>query len=74
MSKTLAEIAQQLHAANKKVQLIYAFNGTGKTRLSRAMKELIAPRAEDGEEAAPSRQKLYTSTPSRKICSIGTMT
>jgi wobble nucleotide-excising tRNase len=58
MSKTLAEIAQQLHAANKKVQLIYAFNGTGKTRLSRAMKELIAPRAEDGEEAAPSRQKI----------------
>ena len=42
----------------KKVQLIYAFNGTGKTRLSRAMKELIAPRAEDGEEAAPSRQKI----------------
>ena len=29
-----------------KVQLIYAFNGTGKTRLSRAFKELIAPRVE----------------------------
>ena len=35
MSQTLTEIAQQLKDANKKVQLIYAFNGTGKTRLSR---------------------------------------
>lgn len=36
-----------------KIQLIYAFNGTGKTRLSRAFKELIAPKAE-GEEAQTS--------------------
>lgn len=43
MSKTLTEIAQQLKSANKKVQLIYAFNGTGKTRLSREFKQLIAP-------------------------------
>lgn len=50
MSKTLTEIAQQLKAANKKVQLIYAFNGTGKTRLSREIKQLISPKAE-GEEA-----------------------
>lgn len=49
MSKTLTEIAQQLKDANKKVQLIYAFNGTGKTRLSRAFKQLIAPKA-DGSE------------------------
>ena len=50
MGKTLAEIAQQLQANNKKVQLIYAFNGTGKTRLSREFKNLIAPKqtAEDG--------------------------
>jgi wobble nucleotide-excising tRNase len=50
MSKTLTEIAQQLKDANKKVQLIYAFNGIGKTRLSRAFKQLIAPKseAEDG--------------------------
>lgn len=69
MSKTLAEIAQQLSAPrivkNKKtteievvtqvpkVQLIYAFNGTGKTRLSRAFKELIAPKI-DTEEAQAS--------------------
>ena len=53
MSRTLTAIAEQLRDANKKVQLIYAFNGTGKTRLSRAFKELIAPKAE-GEEAQAS--------------------
>lgn len=53
MSKTLTTIAKQLRDANKKVQLIYAFNGTGKTRLSRAFKALIAPKAE-GEEAQAS--------------------
>jgi len=47
MGKTLTEIAQQLKDADKKVQLIYAFNGTGKTRLSRKFKQLIAPRADD---------------------------
>ncbi len=37
-----------------KVQLIYAFNGTGKTQLSRAFKTHIAPResGEDGNEDA----------------------
>lgn len=49
MSQTLADIAQRLKDANKKVQLIYAFNGIGKTRLSRAFKELVAPRHEDDE-------------------------
>ncbi|WP_321890919.1 anticodon nuclease [Paraburkholderia tropica] len=49
MSKTLTEIAHQLKDTNKKVQLIYAFNGTGKTRLSREFKQLIAPKA-DGSE------------------------
>lgn len=44
MSKTLTEIAQQLKDANKKTQLIYAFNATGKTRLSREFKELVAPK------------------------------
>lgn len=52
MSKTLTEIAQQLKDGNKKVQLIYAFNGTGKTRLSREFKQLIAPKTngEEGDE------------------------
>lgn len=55
MTKSLTEIAQQLKDANKKVQLIYAFNGTGKTRLSREFKQLVAPKAdrgEDGDEAS----------------------
>ncbi|WP_144372234.1 AAA family ATPase [Vogesella urethralis] len=51
MSKTLTEIAQQLNSTDKKVQLIYAFNGTGKTRLSRAFKHEIDPKQE-GDEAS----------------------
>lgn len=64
MGKTLAEVAQQLHGANKTVQLIYAFNGTGKTRLSRAFKQLIAPK-EEGDDASSSelgdKKMLYYS-------------
>lgn len=50
MGKTLTEIAQILKDTDKKAQLIYAFNGVGKTRLSREFKELVAPKTE-GEEA-----------------------
>ena len=46
MGKLLTEIAQDLKASPKKVQLIYAFNGTGKTRLSREFKELLATEIE----------------------------
>lgn len=49
MGKTLTEIAQQLRDADKKVQLIYAFNGMGKTRLSREFKQLVAPKG-NGDE------------------------
>lgn len=52
MSKTLTEIAQQLKDADQKVQLIYAFNGTGKTRLSREFKQLVSPNGESDD--APS--------------------
>lgn len=45
--KTLTGIAHHLRNSNKKVQLIYAFNGTGKTRLSRVLKDLIAPESDD---------------------------
>src|SRR5258708_38649506 len=44
MGQTLIETAQTIKATNKKVQLIYAFNGSGKTRLSREFKEMIAPK------------------------------
>ncbi len=51
MGKSLTEIAQQLKKANKKVQLIYAFNGMGKTRLSRDFKHLIAPKLNGNDDA-----------------------
>ena len=47
-----------------KVQLIYAFNGTGKTRLSREFKQLIVPKAngeedhEEVEQSELSRDKI----------------
>ncbi|HIH0956166.1 TPA: AAA family ATPase [Vibrio cholerae] len=50
MSNTLTEIAEQLQARTNKVQLIYAFNGTGKTRLSREFRELIDPKSDDETE------------------------
>jgi hypothetical protein len=50
MSDTLTEIAKKLIEANKKVQLIYAFNGTGKTRLSREFKQLVAPKNNSDDE------------------------
>lgn len=75
MSKTLNDLAQQLSTPravrNKrtteievvmqvpKVQLIYAFNGTGKTRLSREFKQLIAPKGNgEGDEASSPREKI----------------
>ena len=50
MAQLLTQIAQNLIDANKKVQLIYAINGTGKTRLSREFKELIAPKNQEEQE------------------------
>jgi len=58
VGQTLREIAQTLHSTDKKVQLIYAFNGMGKTRLSREFKELISPRVEEDEEADDTRTKI----------------
>ncbi len=62
MAQTLGKIAETLRDAKNvrranseqvsdvKVQLIYAFNAAGKTRLSREFKELIAPKEFDEEE------------------------
>lgn len=52
MSQSLDQIAQILKNSQKKVQLIYAFNGTGKTRLSRKFRLLVDPKdtAEEQEE------------------------
>lgn len=61
MSQTLEQIDEALRETaqqGKKVQLIYAFNGNGKTRLSRAFKELVAPKTAGDEGTQPSRQKI----------------
>lgn len=61
MGKTLTEIAQTLKDTNKKVQLIYAFNGVGKTRLSCEFKNLVAPKteSEEAEEEKPIKVLYY---------------
>ncbi len=60
MGKTLTEIAKDLNASDKKVQLIYAFNGTGKTRLSVEFKNLISPQnADDSGEENDKPKFLY---------------
>lgn len=48
MNKSIQDIAEELKTSDKRVQLIYAFNGTGKTRLSRAFKESLE--VEDGSD------------------------
>lgn len=61
MSKSLDELALELYENDKKATLIYAFNGMGKTRLSLAFKELIAPKSTDDdsrEEPELSRSKI----------------
>lgn len=61
MSQSLMEIAQKLKESDKKAQLIYAFNGNGKTRLSREFKTLVAPKGSNGDgEEVPTlpRQKI----------------
>ncbi|MBG8719016.1 anticodon nuclease [Neisseria meningitidis] len=58
MGKSLTEIAEELKGNDKKVQLIYAFNGTGKTRLSREFKNLIAPTSSEEPDGEPTRRKF----------------
>lgn len=59
MGQSLKEIAQTLKDTDKKVQLIYAFNGVGKTRLSREFKELVSPKNEEGEEEERKTKIIY---------------
>ncbi len=59
MGQPIIQIADILKGAGKKVQLIYAFNGSGKTRLSREFKKLIAPKAPDPEQQAEDIKILY---------------
>ena len=39
----LKTVAEEIKSSDKNIKLIYAFNGTGKTRLSMEFKELIQP-------------------------------
>lgn len=59
MGKSLNEIALELNRSDKKVQLIYAFNGTGKTRLSREFKELVAPKSDIEDTDLVSKKIIY---------------
>lgn len=61
MGQLITEIAQTLKDTKStvKVQLIYAFNGTGKTRLSREFKELIAPKNPGSEEEESKIKIMY---------------
>ncbi|WP_420386796.1 hypothetical protein [Roseivirga sp.] len=59
MAHTLTQIAEKLRDADKKVQLIYAFNGSGKTRLSREFKEFIAPKNPDSEDESRPKVLYY---------------
>jgi len=56
---TLNEIASELKSANEKAQLIYAFNGTGKTRLSVEFKNLIEPRADENSDSGQKKIIYY---------------
>lgn len=59
MSKTLKEIAEQLKDSGKKVQLIYGFNGVGKTRLSREFKKLVQPKHSSEDEKSTIKFLYY---------------
>jgi hypothetical protein len=58
MGQLLIQIAETLRDADKKLQLIYAFNGSGKTRLSREFKQLIAPKELEAEQEEESEIKI----------------
>lgn len=53
---SLEEIAKELRDSKKKTTLLYAFNGTGKTRLSMSFKDLVSsPSSED----SPKKRVIY---------------
>ncbi|AWN62543.1 AAA family ATPase [Streptococcus sobrinus] len=58
MGKMLEDIAQKLKDSNKKAQLIYAFNGTGKTRLSQKFKKLVCSNFPEEEDGFLTRDKI----------------
>jgi hypothetical protein len=61
VKKIVAEKTKEVEETKPvpKVQLIYAFNGSGKTRLSREFKELISPKAVSDDEEQPRTKVVY---------------
>jgi wobble nucleotide-excising tRNase len=61
MGVSLNDIAKTLKDNDKKVQLIYGFNGNGKTRLSKEYRLLVAPKndAETDETGLASKKIIY---------------
>lgn len=61
VKKTVAEKTKEVEETKPvpKVQLIYAFNGSGKTRLSREFKELISPKSDSDDEEQPRTKFIY---------------
>jgi hypothetical protein len=57
MDSLLKEIAQKLKNSDKKVQLIYAYNSTGKTRLSQEFKWLIE--SDDNSDVSDESDKIF---------------
>lgn len=55
---TLEDIADELISSNKKVHLIYAFNATGKTRLSTILKDKLNI-SENDEESKGKENTLF---------------
>lgn len=56
---TLNEVANELKKSKKKTQLIYAFNGTGKTRLSVEFKNLIDPKRDENDNVNQKKIVYY---------------
>lgn len=59
MGKSLQEVAQKLKTAKERVQLIYAFNGVGKTRLSQEFVNLAMPLEDIDDVGIKYRKVLY---------------
>ena len=59
MGKQLASVAKELKNKKKKVQLVYAFNGVGKTRLSCAFKQLFRQGSTAKEIEEEHKEILY---------------
>lgn len=61
MGKSLIELAQELKDNNKKVQFIYAFNGNGKTRLSKEFRLLVTSKnvTDTDETELASKKMIY---------------